>query len=148
MADFIGRDESEARALLAAAGVRILTIDSPDHEIVLGQVLEADAREERASIVAEPPEDDEAAAEGMGAWHVNEVNEFETVIDGEGIVEFWTSDGAVAVLLTAGDIMAVERAEHRYRPLTSQSWVLRFGGPADGELVAMETERESGDWPL
>jgi len=148
MADFIGRDEAEARELLAEAGVRILNIDSPECDIVLAEVLEEEARHERAQIVAEPPEDESAAAEGMGAWHVNEVNEFETVIDGDGIVEFWTSDGAVSVVLTAGDIMAVERAEHRYRPLTSQSWALRFGGPADGDLVSFETERDSGDWPL
>jgi hypothetical protein len=148
MAEFIDRDEASARELLAAAGVRILGVDSPDHDTVLAQVLEESARSERGRITAEPPADDAAADEGMGAWHINEVNEFETVLDGEGIVEFWTSDGAVSVLLTAGDIMAVERAEHRYRPLTPQSWALRFGGPADGDLVAVDTERDSDDWPL
>lgn len=44
----------------------------------------------------------------MGAWHVNNVNEFETVLSGEGIVEFVTSGGMVAVRLGAGDITAAD----------------------------------------
>lgn len=147
MARFIGRDEDEARALLAGAGVRILRIDDPDRDAVLAEVL-GEAIDERGRIVAEPPADESAAAAGMGAWHVNAVAEYETVVDGEGVVEFITADGAVSVLLTGGDIMVVERAEHRYRPLTAQAWVLRFGGPADGDLVASETGRDSGPWPL
>jgi hypothetical protein len=145
MAEFIDRDAAAARALLREAGVRILRVDSPDHDAVLAEVLGEDARGERGRIVAEPPADADAAAQGMGAWHVNEVSEFETVTSGDGIVEFWTSDGAVGVRLGAGDIMAVERAEHRYRPLTEQGWVLRFG--AD-DLVAVETGRASGPWPV
>jgi hypothetical protein len=147
MARFIGRDEDEARALLAGAGVRILRMDDADAEEVLTSVLGAESAE-RGRIVAEPPADEAAAGSGMGAWHVNEVAEYETVLDGEGVVEFITADGAVSVLLTGGDVMVVERAEHRYRPLTAQSWVLRFGGPAGADLVASETGRESGPWPL
>jgi hypothetical protein len=145
VAEFIGRDEAAARALLREAGVRILRVDSPEHDAVLAEVLAEDARGERGRIVAEPPGDDAAAAQGMGAWHVNEVSEFETVVGGEGILEFWTSDGAVPVLLGPGDIMVVERAEHRYRPLSAQEWILRFG--AD-DLVAVETGRASGPWPV
>jgi hypothetical protein len=148
MAEFIGHVESAARVLLADAGVRILTVDSADHDEVRAELLGADAVHERAQITAEPPTDDAAAAAGMGAWHINNVNEFETVLEGDGIVEFWTEEGAVAVLLTAGDIMAVERAEHRYRPLTPQLWSLRFAGGSDGELVATDTGRPSLDWPM
>jgi hypothetical protein len=147
MARVIGRDEDEARALLAGAGVRIMRTDDADAEAVLAAVLGAEGAE-RGRIVAEPPADEAAAASGMGAWHVNEVAEYETIVDGEGIVEFITADGVVSVLLTGGDIMVVERAEHRYRPLTPQSWVLRFGGPAGADLVAADTGRESGPWPL
>ena len=147
MAIFIGRVESAARVLLADAGVRILSVDSQDHDDVMAEVLGADSVDERFRMVAEPPADEVAAATGMGAWHINNVNEFETVISGDGIVEFWTEEGAVAVQLGAGDIMAVERAEHRYRPLTSQDWSLRFAGGPDGEFVGTDTGRPSLDWP-
>ena len=147
MAEFIGRVESAARVLLADAGVRILSVESPDYEQVREEVLGSDSLEERFQMTAEPPADEAAAAAGMGAWHINNVNEFETVLDGEGIVEFWTEDGAVAVLLGAGDIMAVERAEHRYRPLTPQLWALRFAGGPEGEFVGTDTGRPSLDWP-
>jgi uncharacterized cupin superfamily protein len=146
MAEFIGRVESAARVLLADAGVRFLTVDAPDHDSVREEVLGADSVHERFQMTAEPPADDTAAAVGMGAWHVNNVNEFETVLEGEGIVEFWTEDGAVAVLLGAGDIMAVERAEHRYRPLTPQLWSLRFGGGPEAEFVGTDTGRPSREW--
>lgn len=144
MAEFIGRDAESARALLAGAGVRILRLDDPQREDELTRVL-GDLTQERAVITAEPPQDAAAAAEGMGAWHINGANEFETVIDGEGIVEFMTADGAVAVHMGPGDIMAVERAEHRYRPLTTQQWVLRF---AADDLAAVDTGRVSGPWPI
>ena len=147
MAEFLGRVESAARVLLADAGVRILTVDSPDHDDVRAEVLGEDSLDERFQMVAEPPADEAVAGQGMGAWHINNVNEFETVLSGEGIVEFWTEEGAVAVLLGAGDIMAVERAEHRYRPLTSQGWALRFAGGPEGEFVGTDTGRESGPWP-
>jgi mannose-6-phosphate isomerase-like protein (cupin superfamily) len=146
MAAFLGRDPSQARSLLAGVGVRILRIDDPDRDAVLGEVL-GDATDERGRIVAEPPADEAAAATGMGAWHRNSVNEFHTVLDGRGIVEFVTADGPVSVLLTSGDIMAVERAEHRYRPLSPQGWVLRFGGPADGGLESTDTGRAAARWP-
>jgi len=89
MAEFLGRDEATARALLAAVGVRILRVDDAQHADVMAQVLTG-AVAERGRIVADPPADEAAAAVAMGAWHVNAVNEFETVVDGEGIVEFVT----------------------------------------------------------
>ena len=146
MAQFISHAESAARVLLADAGVRILRVDAPDHDDVKMEVLGPDSLDERFQMVAEPPADEAAAAHGMGAWHVNNVNEFETVLSGQGIVEFWTDEGAVGVLLVAGDIMAVERAEHRYRPLTSQGWALRFAGGPGGEFVGTDTGRASGPW--
>ncbi len=32
----------------------------------------------------------------MGAWHVNDVSEFHDVLSGDGILEYWTADGAVS----------------------------------------------------
>jgi hypothetical protein len=147
MALFIGQVESAARSMLRDAGVRILRVDSPEHDEVLAEVLGADSLTERFRMVAEPPSDIARESEGMGAWHVNNVNEFETVLGGEGIVEFVTPGGTVAVQLGAGDIMAVERAEHRYRPLTPQEWALRFAGGPDGDLIGTDTGRPSLDWP-
>jgi hypothetical protein len=143
MARFLTHDETRARELLATAGVLILSVDDPRHDSVLAEVL-GDQTDERGRIVADPPADAGAADEGMGAWHVNAGNEFETVVSGDGVLEFITAEGPVAVLLTAGDIMAVSRAEHRYLPLTPQEWILRYAGD---DLVATETGRESGPWP-
>jgi hypothetical protein len=143
MARFLTHDETRARELLAGAGVLILSVDDPRHDEVMAEVL-GDQTMERGRIVAEPPADANAARTGMGAWHVNEVNEFETVVSGDGILEFMTAEGPVAVLLSAGDIMAVARAEHRYQPLSAQEWILRFAGD---DLGAKDTGRESGPWP-
>jgi hypothetical protein len=143
MAVFLTFDDERSRAFLSLVGVRILATTDPDHDEVMSEILGSDTSE-KARIVAEPPGDDAAADQGMGAWHVNGADEFETVVDGRGIVEFATPKGPVAVLLEAGDVMAVEGAEHRYRPLSAQSWVLRFAGD---DLAARETGRASGPWP-
>ncbi len=145
MATFIGRDETEARELLRTAGVRLLHADSPDCEQVLAQALEPDSRGERLRLVAEPPPAGQEG-EGMGAWHVNSVSEFHDVLSGEGILECWTADGCVSVVLNAGDVMVVEGAEHRYLPVTAQEWLLRFGGGADGELASTGTGRVAEEW--
>ena len=112
MATFLTYDDNRSRAFLEVAGVRILRIDDPDHDAIRADVLGSDT-ESKGEIVADPPADEAGAGTGMGAWHVNAVNEFETVVSGTGIVEFMTDKGPVAVLLEAGDVMAVERAEHR-----------------------------------
>ena len=143
MATFLTYDDERSRAFLSVVGVQILRVGDENYDAVMADVLGTQT-DERGRIVAEPPTDDEAAKAGMGAWHINAGNEFETVLSGQGIVEFMTDKGAVAVLLEAGDIMAVERAEHRYRPLTHQEWILRFEGD---DLGAVDTGRVSGPWP-
>jgi hypothetical protein len=143
MATFLTYDDERSRAFLSVVGVRILRVDDPEHDEVRADVLGADI-EPKGEITAEPPADEAAANEGMGGWHINGGNEFETVVSGTGIVEFMTDKGAIAVLLEAGDVMAVERAEHRYRPLTPQSWVLRFEGD---DLGAVDTGRVAKPWP-
>ena len=49
--------------------------------------------------------------------------------------------------LEPGDIMLVKGAEHRYRPLTDQRWLIRFSGGAEAELLPTETGRLSQGWP-
>jgi len=98
----------------------------------------------RAVADIDVPEDVDA---GMGAWHVNPVDELHVVQSGEGIMEFVTLDGIVSVLVGAGDVIEVRGAEHRYRPLTTQRWALRFSGGPAAELVATETGRGADPWP-
>ena len=112
----------------------------------MGATLDGASRLERGSVVAAPPLPG-CEFEGFGAWHRNNANEFHTVIDGVGLVEFMTEGGPVAALLSAGDVMVVRQAEHRYLPLTPQRWVVRFGGGPDAELVPTDTGRPAGPWP-
>jgi uncharacterized cupin superfamily protein len=144
MAAFMTYDEERSRAFLSVAGVRILNVEDPDVMEVMAEVL-GEETQERARLVAEPPADAEASESGMGAWHVNNGDEFQTVVSGRGIVEFITDKGPVAVVMEAGDIMVIEQAEHRYRPLTNQEWIIRFCGQ---DLVATDTGRASGPWPV
>lgn len=146
MPEFIGLDGDIARALLADVGVVVLREDSADIESLMGATLDDASRLERGSVVAVPPLPG-CESEGFGAWHRNNANEFHIVIDGVGLVEFMTEGGPVAALLSAGDIMVVRQAEHRYLPLTPQGWVVRFGGGPDAELVPTDTGRPAGPWP-
>lgn len=148
MARYLGHKEASAVTLLADAGVRILNAAdsaSPQFVEVFESVLPEDLRIDRVRMTAKPPALSDRD-QGMGAWHVNNASEFHTIEGGEGIVEFWTAEGAVPVLLGAGDVMVVvQGAEHRYLPLTDQHWVIRYSIP--GDLVGTETGRPSGPWP-
>lgn len=147
MAVVIGRDDVEARALLEGVGVRVHTADPVTGEVpadVVSGVLPEDSRGVRAVADIQVPADVDA---GMGAWHVNAVDELHLVQSGEGIMEFVTLDGIVSVVIGAGDVIEVRGAEHRYRPLTEQRWALRFSGGPDADLAATETGRGAGPWP-
>lgn len=147
MALVIGRDDTDARALLDAAGVRLhvadaVTSDAPAD--LVAAVLPDDSRDVRAVVDVDVPDDVDS---GMGAWHVNAVDELHVVQSGEGIMEFVTLDGVVSVVVGAGDVIEVRGAEHRYRPLTAQRWAMRFSGGPDAELVATGTGRGADPWP-
>ena len=146
MARFIGANEDEARALLDAAGVTLSSVEGGEAPASLVEaVLPEDARQVRAEVEMAVPAEPSA---GMGAWHVNAADEVHVVRSGQGLMEFVTIEGPVSVILEAGDVVAIRGTEHRYRPLTAQRWTLRFGGPVDAELVATDTGRASGPWPL
>lgn len=83
----------------------------------------------------------------MGAWHVNAQAELHLVRSGEGLLQVVTDGGVVSVWLGAGDVMAMSGAEHRFRALTPQQWVLRWSGGSDDDLGARPTGRPSGPWP-
>lgn len=145
MARMMQWDADDVHALLDAAGVTLTVVDDGGDapaELVAA-VLPEGARQIRADVEIAVPLDPDS---GMGAWHVNAVDEVHVVASGEGIMEFVTMEGPVPVLLESGDVVAIRGAEHRYRPLTPQRWVLRFAGAPDAELVATETGRATG-WP-
>ena len=147
MARFLTLGEDESRALLAAAGVQLARVgaDGEPDPALLAEVLPEVQRQVRAEADIDVPEDVDY---GMGAWHVNAVDEVHVVASGAGVMEFVTIEGPVGVLVEEGDVVAIRGAEHRYRPLTPQRWVLRFGGPADGDLGATDTGRGTSPWPL
>jgi hypothetical protein len=142
MASFLTFDEGPSRDLLAAAGVTLaVAVDGDAPAGLVADVLPEGSRQVRADVVISLPDDPD---QGMGAWHVNEVD---VVASGRGVMEFVTIEGPVAVVVEAGDVVAIRGAEHRYRPLEPQRWILRFGGPADGDLVATTTGRAAEPWP-
>lgn len=147
MARVIGRDDAEAGELLDAVGVRLHVAESATSDAaadVVAAVLPVDSRLVRAVVEVDVPDDVDA---GMGAWHVNAVDELHVVQSGEGIMEFVTPDGIVSVVVGTGDVIEVRGAEHRYRPLTTQRWSLRYSGGPDAELAATETGRGADPWP-
>jgi mannose-6-phosphate isomerase-like protein (cupin superfamily) len=147
MALVIGRDDSAARTLLDAVGVRLHAADAATADAsadVVAAVLPDDSREVRGVADVAVPDDVDA---GMGAWHVNAVDELHVVQSGEGIMEFVTLDGVVSVVVGAGDVIEIRGAEHRYRPLTEQRWSLRHSGGPHADLSAIGTGRASEPWP-
>ena len=69
------------------------------------------------------------------------------VRSGHGVLQVVTPGGVVTVWLDPGTVMVMRGAEHRYRPLTDQEFVIRHGGPVDADLGASATGRESSPWP-
>ena len=98
-------------------------------------------------MVAAAPSDVDADT-GMGAWHINDVDELHVVTSGEGIMEFIAPDAIVAVLIVSGDVIEIRRAEHRYRPLTEQGWIIRHAAAADADMVTISTGRAASPWPM
>lgn len=149
MARFLDSDV-DGRAALDEAGVRIHVVDDATQdadEALVVAVLPEGARDVRAELVAAPPADEAEAATGMGAWHLNDVDELHVVASGEGIMEFVTESGIVSVVVEAGDVVEIRQVEHRYRPVTEQSWVIRHAAASDADMNPSETGRASAAWP-
>jgi mannose-6-phosphate isomerase-like protein (cupin superfamily) len=147
MAMISGPEGIDVEAQLALVGVRFIHAPGDDApEAVITEVLSPDERQIRAVVVAEPPLAGKEHA-GMGAWHVNAVTEVHFVRSGRGMLQFALPQGACTVEISAGDVMIVSGAEHRYRPLEPQEWVIRHSGPAEADLGARETGRDPAPWP-
>ena len=140
-------DRQDAPELLAAVGSEFWAIDSDDIDAAdVARRLPEGQGQVRAVVPIEPPEPGEEDS-GMGAWHVNAQAELHLVRSGEGLLQVVTDGGVVSVWLGAGDVMAMSGAEHRFRALTPQHWVLRWSGGPDDDLGAHPTGRASDPWP-
>lgn len=149
MARFLVDDALEGRAALDAVGVGIHVVDDETQdadETILVAVLPEGCRAVRGEMTAAPPADSEADT-GMGAWHVNDVDELHVVTSGEGIMEFVTDSGVVGVVVEPGDVVEIHRTEHRYRPLTEQGWVIRHAAAPGADMTTSETGRPASPWP-
>ena len=147
MAIISGPSEIDLEAELAAAGVRFVHAPGEDAPAeIVAEFLQPDEREIRAVVVADPPAPGDEHT-GMGAWHVNAVDEVHFVRSGRGLLQFALPGGVCSVEVTAGDIMILRGAEHRYLPIEPQEWVMRHTGPVSAGLGAQETGRAPEPWP-
>ena len=147
MARFESADGSDAVALLSAVGSEFWTVSSSDIDAAdIARRLPAGEGEVRAIVAIEPPVAGDEDS-GMGAWHINAHDELHLVRSGQGLLQVVTQGGIVTVWLGPGDVMAMSGAEHRFRALTSQEWVLRWSGGPEADLGPRETGRVSVAWP-
>jgi len=131
---------------LAALGVEFHQTNDDDvpHEL-LAQTLPEGQRQERAVATMDPPLAS-AQFDGVGAWHVNAQDEAHFLRAGTGQVQFIDDVGMINVDLSAGDVMIVRRAEHRFRALTTCTWVLHYSGPDGADLETTPTGRANTPW--
>jgi len=140
-------DPVNAADLLASVGSEFWSIDGTDiDQADIARWLPEGQGDIRAVVPIDPPARGEEDA-GMGAWHVNARDELHLVRSGEGVLQVVTHGGVVTVWLGPGDVMAMRGAEHRFRALTPQEWVLRWSGAPEDDLGARTTERPSEAWP-
>ena len=134
----------------ALAGVGVAFVAAVDGDAAVSDIAtvipEPERQAPRAELVAQPPVAGEEFS-GMGAWHKNDVNEAHTVTSGRGYLEFVTHEGIVGVIVTAGDVMLVQGAEHRYLPLEPQGWIIRHGAAPEGDMAPVDTGRADTPWP-
>lgn len=147
MAIISGPSGIDLEASLEAVGVKFVHAPGDDAPVdVLVEALGPDERQVRAIVVAQPPAPGEEYT-GMGAWHVNDVDEAHFARTGRGMLQVVLAEGIACIEIVPGDVMIVRGAEHRYLPLEPQEWVLRYSGPDSAELSPRETGREASPWP-
>jgi hypothetical protein len=149
MARFLHPDTARAQAALADIGVTFIRTDdggaiADEH---LEEFLPHTQRHVRTTLTAEPPQE-HAHFDGMGAWHINNAQEAHSIVSGEGVLEFIADDEVVSVFVEEGDAVLIDGAEHRYLPITQQTWLIRHGGEADFEFAPTNTGRKPEAWKL
>lgn len=136
----------DASVRLATLGVEFhSTRDDDVPDGILATVLAPGEQQVRATATMDPPAFG-AEFDGVGAWHVNAQDEVHLLRDGTGELQFVDDEGVITVLLKTGDIMIVRRAEHRFRALTSCTWVLHYSGPDGADLETTPTGRIDSPW--
>jgi hypothetical protein len=147
--EFIGIDEDRGRRLLHGVGAEVHHVTregSSEETALLARVLPEGERHVRATFDAAKPEPG-AEHSAHCAWHTNAVVEAHTVNSGRGLFQFWTEEGPVTIVLTAGDLLVNRGAEHRYLPMTDQQLRLHHSGEIDGEFGYVDTGRGPMPWP-
>lgn len=150
MVRFIGLDEETARRRLARIGTEIVHVGAEGSDLEAGtvaRVLCEGERQLRSTFDAQPPAPGEEHA-GVCAWHTNAVTEAHTFASGHGVLEFWTEDGVVALLVEPGDLLVNRGAEHRFLPVVAQQLQLRHSGTVDQDLGYVPTGRLAAPWPV
>lgn len=136
----------DASVRLAALGVEFhSTRDDDVPAALLATVLPQGEQQVRAVAVMDPPTPG-GEFDGVGAWHINAQDEAHLLREGAGEVQFADDTGIITVLLKAGDIMIVRRAEHRFRALAPCTWVLHYSGPDGADLETTPTGRIDSPW--
>lgn len=131
---------------LATLGVEFHSTDNDDvPPELLSTVLPASEQQARAVATMDPPAPG-SEFDGVGAWHVNAQNEAHLLREGTGEIQFVDDEGVITVRLAAGDIMIVRRAEHRFRALSTCTWVLHYSGPDGADLETTPTGRIDSPW--
>lgn len=147
--EFIGIDEERGRSKLRTVGTEIHQIGqegSPLETELVARALPEGQRHVRGTFDAMAPAPGEEHTAHC-AWHTNSVTEAHTFNSGRGLFQFWTEEGPVSVVLTAGDLLVNRGAEHRFLPLGDQQLRLRHSGDVDGEFGYVDTGRSPMPWP-
>jgi mannose-6-phosphate isomerase-like protein (cupin superfamily) len=147
--EFIDIDEDGGRALLASVGTEIHRVGQEggaEEARLVAETLAEDERHLRGTFDATAPSAGEEHAAHC-AWHTNAVVEAHTITSGRGLFQFWTTQGAVSVVLTQGDLLVNRGAEHRFLPLGDQRLRLRHSGPPDADFGYADTGRGPMPWP-
>jgi hypothetical protein len=147
--EFIGIDQESGLSRLRAIGTEIHQIGQQgtplETELVAGALPEGERHVRGTFDATAPAEGEEHSAHC--AWHTNSVTEAHTFNSGRGLFQFWTEEGPVSVVLTAGDLLVNRGAEHRFLPLGDQQLRLRHSGQPDGEFGYVHTGRSPMPWP-
>lgn len=147
--EFIGIDGERGLSLLRSVGTEIHQVEEEGSQLeseLVASVLPEGERHVRGTFDATAPALGEEHSAHC-AWHTNSVTEAHTFNSGRGLFQFWTAEGPVSVVLTAGDLLVNRGAEHRFLPLGDQQLRLRHSGEADGEFGYVGTGRSPMPWP-
>ena len=138
------------------AGVMVVSVETDDiPAALLKDLLPPHESQIRGTLALEPAEQGDEST-GVGGWHVNAQDEVHLLASGTGCMQFVVGDSVdnvadrnpdiVSVNLTAGDVVVIRKAEHRFLATSPTSWILRYTGPEGSDLATRETGRIGPAW--